>query len=254
VIEQIGREPAGVEAAELTFADPLDITFPGFTLASFAMLRLLRMRPLLTTYQAHRPQFEAVVMNPFRLFRDDIVANWIVPSRLRFETERNVFSRIGKNDFGRGGANHRIWMAFYRPEQRRLTDVQLVFAISPDGFSVGTYCPDNKGSVVAGIRDILLRDEVKRYRPEIERTTEMAMNAGFTLDTTTSRGNERLARPSESCNVLRGARSWRMTRLIRRQEVESIGSDLIAVIIRDLSGLWPFHRLMLSLSETGGRS
>jgi hypothetical protein len=76
---------------------------------------------------------------PLRRYRDDLVVNWVLPNRLPFETERNVFSRLLKNDFGAGGCHHHLWMAFYRPGLRRLTDVRLSHSIRPEGFEVGLF-------------------------------------------------------------------------------------------------------------------
>jgi hypothetical protein len=50
-----------------------------------------------------------------------------------------VFSRLLKNDFGAGGCHDHLWMSFYRPDTRRLEDVQITHRVSPDGFAVGVY-------------------------------------------------------------------------------------------------------------------
>ncbi len=116
-----------------------DVTFGGFTEATLAVLERLRENPHIEQYRKEKPAIEAHLMQPFRQLRDDLVVNIVLPNRLLFETERNVFSRLLKNDFGAGGCHHHLWMSFYRPGYRRITDVQLASSLSPDGYSMGVF-------------------------------------------------------------------------------------------------------------------
>ena len=132
-------EPTQTSAADLAVPEPLDLSFEGFGPEAFAILERLRERPHIEQYREEKAGIERHIKAPFKRYRDDLVVNWVLPNRLDFETERNVFARILKNDFGAGGSHHHLWMAFYRPGRKRLTDVQLSHGISPDGFTVGLF-------------------------------------------------------------------------------------------------------------------
>ena len=103
------------------------------------MLDRLRAEPHIDRYKKEKPGVTNHLKDPFRRYRDDLVVNWVLPNRLGFETEKHVFSRLLKNDFGAGGCHDHLWMSFYRPQTRRLEDVQITHRVSPDGFAVGLY-------------------------------------------------------------------------------------------------------------------
>jgi len=129
-------------AEEWVLPDPLDLTFEGFAPEAFALLERLREHPHIEQYRQEKPGIHRFITEPFKRFRDDLVVNWVLPNGLDFETEKNVFSRLLKNDFGAGGCHHHLWMSFYRPGLRRLTDVQLSHSITPNGFSTGLFVGD----------------------------------------------------------------------------------------------------------------
>ena len=132
------KEPLpDAEADAWIVPEPLDLTFEGFAPEAFAILERLRDEPHIAQYRKEKAGIKRYITEPFKRFRDDLVVNWVLPNRLDFETEKNVFSRLLKNDFGAGGCHHHLWMAFYRPGRRRLTDVQLAPCITPDGFTMG---------------------------------------------------------------------------------------------------------------------
>jgi len=143
--------------------DVLDRSFEGWSDAVFEMLDRLREEPHIDQYEKEKPGVTNHLKDPFRRYRDDLVVNWVLPNRLDFETERYVFSRLLKNDFGAGGCHDHLWMSFYRPETRRLEDVQITHRVSPDGFAVGVY-------VGAHATDLLkqakrrIHDAPERYR------------------------------------------------------------------------------------------
>ncbi|WP_263840363.1 hypothetical protein [Salinibacter sp.] len=129
--------------------DALDRSFEGWSEAVFAMLDRLRAEPHIDQYKKEKPGVTEHLKDPFRRYRDDLVVNWVLPNRLGFETEKYVFSRLLKNDFGAGGCNDNLWMSFYRPETRRLEDVQITHRVSPDGFAVGIYVGSHATDLLA---------------------------------------------------------------------------------------------------------
>jgi len=130
------------KAEDWVFPEPLDVCFKGFEAEAFAILVRLRDAPHIEQYRAEKEGIRRYLTDPFKRFRDDLVVNWVLPNRLPFETEKNVFSRLLKNDFGAGGCHHHLWMAFYRSGYRRLTDVQLSHSITPNGFATGLFVGD----------------------------------------------------------------------------------------------------------------
>lgn len=135
-------DPTERPAADLVLPESFDLSFEGFQPEAFAILDRLREHPHIEQYRRDKPSIKRYLKEPFKRFRDDLVVNWVLPNRLDYETERNVFSRLLKNDFGAGGCHHHLWMAFYRPGFKRLTDLQLSHSVSPDGFTSGLYVGD----------------------------------------------------------------------------------------------------------------
>jgi hypothetical protein len=148
--------PPEKPAADLVLPPVLDLGFEGFGPDAFAVLERLRAHPHVQQYRQEKDAVRAFVMEPFKRYRDDLVVNFVLPNQLGFETEKNVFSRLLKNDFGAGGCHHHLWMSFYRPGRRRLTDYQLAHSLSPDGFTVGLYVGDYAQDLVKqAVRHIL---------------------------------------------------------------------------------------------------
>lgn len=131
--------PPDKPVEDLHRPESLDRSFEGWSPEVFEMLDRLRAEPHIDQYKKEKPGVTENLKDPFRRYRDDLVVNWVLPNRLGFETEKHVFSRLLKNDFGAGGCHDHLWMSFYRPETRRLEDVQITHRVSPDGFAVGVY-------------------------------------------------------------------------------------------------------------------
>lgn len=116
--------------------------FPGFTPDTFATLDRIRQAPYVGTLRAERDAIARHVKAPFEAYRDDLVAALVLPNHLPWETEKGVFSRFPKNDFGAGGAHSHLWMSFYRIGYTRLTDIQFGHSLSPNGFRLNLYVGD----------------------------------------------------------------------------------------------------------------
>lgn len=132
-------DPPEMPIERMQHPDSIDRSFEGWSPEVFEMLDRLRVEPHIDQYENEKPGVTDHLKDPFRRYRDDLVVNWVLPNRLGFETEKHVFSRLLKNDFGAGGCHDHLWMSFYRPETRRLEDVQITHRVSPDGFAVGVY-------------------------------------------------------------------------------------------------------------------
>lgn len=227
---------------DFVLPEPLECSFDGFDPEAFAILARLRERPHIEQYRVEKDAIQRFVMEPFRRYRDDLVLNWVLPNQLPFETERNVFSRLLKNDFGAGGCHHHVWMAFYRPPRRRLTDVQLSHAIYPDGFAFGLYIGDHAGALFRHARarmvehperalgllnDLVAQGFVFTYAPTVTRS---ASSPRFT---------EPLAALPEDLGRAKGL--WVRT-MLPRETVLGLGGGLVREAIRAQEALWPFYR------------
>ena len=160
------RHPPDVPAEDLTLPDVLDCSFTGWQPEAFELLDRLCEEPHIGQYKKERDagRLDEHLREPFKRYRDDLVVNWVLPNRLGFETEKNVFSRLLKNDFGAGGCHHHRWMAFYRPEAgKRLKDVQLSHSLSPKGLTVGLYVGAYAKELLAQAKE-RIQDRPAHYR------------------------------------------------------------------------------------------
>lgn len=219
----------------------LDLHFDGFGPASFAVLERLRQNPHIEQYRAEKDALHEHVTEPFKAYRDDLVVHWVLPNRLPFETEKSVFSRLLKNDFGAGGCHHHQWMAFYRPPRRRLTDVQLSHSIYPDGFTFGLYLGEyakilfrearaamlnESERALALLNDLVARGYTFTYAPTVTKTLA---SPTFT---------EPIAALPDDLGRAKGM--W-VRRKLDRDTVLDAGPDLVRLAIEAQAELWPLY-------------
>lgn len=232
-----------IESTDFETPHHLALRFGGFDEHAFAVLDRLRAHPHIEQYREEKEAIKTHITEPFKVYRDDLVVNWVLPNRLPFETEKNVFSRLLKNDFGAGGCHHHLWMAFYRPPRRRLTDVQLSHSLYPDGFVFGLYM----GAYAKG----LFRAARQRMLDEPERALDLlngliARGYTFTYAPTISKS---LATPTftESLDALpadfgRAKGVW-VRRRVPKAHVLDLGEALVGEAIRAQVELWPLYTL-----------
>ncbi|MEX0821644.1 MAG: hypothetical protein WD021_05825 [Rhodothermales bacterium] len=235
-------DPAVVE--RLVVPDEPSITFPGFTKEAFSILERLRARPHIEQYQADKPAIRAHLKRPFTSYRDDLVVNAVLPNGLRLETERNVFSRLLKNDFGAGGCHHHMWMSFYRPARTRLTDLQLAHSIRPSGFRIAviarraalqtfTHALDAHQDRSARVLDV-----INGQLAEAEGGFYIRSRAGEQTDFT------------EPIDVMpedfASAASFGLYRFIPSRDVVRLGGGLLREALLSMKQLWPYYNLLLA--------
>ena len=219
----------------------LSLRFQGFPPETFAVLERLKQHPHIEQYRTEKEAIDAFVTGPFKVYRDDLVVNWVLPNGLPFETEKNVFSRLLKNDFGAGGCHHHQWLAFYRPPRRRLTDAQLSHSVYPDGFTLGLYLGDyakglfrearaamldDKARVLGLLNDLIGRGYTFTYAPTIKKTL-----ASPTFTEPIDALPEDLGR----------AKGMWVRRKIDRATVLDAGPDLVRLAIEAQRELWPLY-------------
>lgn len=114
-----------------------------FDMRTFDLLAALHAKPQRPFYIERKEDFKAHVEEPFQRLMRDVAARLPAAITTLMETERNVFARILKNDYGQGGAWDFYWGAFYPQGGKRIADPQLSMWINADllefGFYIGDY-------------------------------------------------------------------------------------------------------------------
>lgn len=231
----------------MTQPGDLDRSFEGWSPEVFALLDRLRAEPHIDQYKKEKPGVTEHLKDPFRRYRDDLVVNWVLPNRLNFETEKHVFSRLLKNDFGAGGCHDHLWMSFYRPETRRLEDVQITHRVSPDGFAIGVY-------VGAYATDLL--DKAKQRIADAPATYLDLVNPLLGRDDWqfyTHRGsgeNESKTVVDEPLDHIpksvEGADGIYVRHYIGREETLDLGAELVDRALDLVFDVWPIYRFYLA--------
>ena len=221
--------------------DPLDLTFDGFPDEGWAALERLRAEPHIGCYQQEKDVLDRAVTAPFKRYRDDLALNWVIPNGLPFETEKNVFSRILKNDFGRGGSHSHLWMAFYRRPRKRLTDIQLSHAVYPDAFRWGLYVGDYAKGLFPSARARMVDDEAGALAV-LNPLLADGYRLAFARHVSKPDGHPEFSEPLDALpdGFGRAKGIWVQKR-IPRQEAQALGGGLVARAIDEQERLWPLY-------------
>jgi hypothetical protein len=234
-------------ASDMEIPDNLNLDFEGFTPATFGILDRLRDTPHIDQYKKEKPGVTNDLKDPFRRYRDDLVVNWVLPSRLDLETERHVFSRLLKNDFGQGGCHDNLWMSFYRPHTKRLKDVQISHSISPDGFDVGIYVGSHATDVLAQAVDRIERAPatyLDHVNPLLDREGwRFYTHAGSGESKRRTVRTEPMDEVPDSVSSADGI--W-IRRRISRKATLTLGSDLVREGLATVLDVWPIYRFYLA--------
>ena len=229
-------------------ATPPDLTFGGFPAAGLDALARLKADPHIGRYREEKADLKRSVEAPFKQYRDDLALNWVIPNGLPFETERGVFSRILKNDFGAGGAHHHLWMAFYRTGRTRLTDLQLSHAVYPDGFRWALYAGDYSRDLFRAARERTMDEPdaaLARLNPLLARGYRLA----FAPHVTKPEGYPEASAPLDALpdGLARAKGIW-LSRRISRADLLGLGPGLVAAGIDAQLDLWPLYRFWTDAS------
>ncbi len=222
-------------------ADSPDLTFAGFPEAGLDALARIKATPHVGQVRDEKPVLKADVEAPFKRYRDDLALNWVLPNGIPFETEKGVFSRILKNDFGAGGAHHHLWMAFYRHGRTRLTDIQLSHAVYPDGFRWALYAGSYSGALFTAARERMVDD------PEGLRLVNALLTCGYRMafapHVTKPEGYPEITEPIDAFpdGLARAKGIW-LARRIDRAETLRLGPRLVTSAIDAQLELWPLYR------------
>jgi len=106
---------------------------------TFQLLEQLHNNPTQSFYTEHKQEFKQKVEQPFQDLMQQTV-EYLRPEILELmETEKSLFSRFNKNDFGKMGAWDFYWGAFYPKGGKRTNDPQLSLWINFERLEIGFY-------------------------------------------------------------------------------------------------------------------
>ncbi len=141
------EESAHIEEISKEDTQEVDVDFR-FTKETFKFLEGLYKNPTKAFYREHKEEFNKHLKHPFANLLNKVAKKLPEAITDEMETEKDIVSRIPKNDFGRGGAWDFYWGAFYPKGGYRVEDAQLFLLITKDeirfGFGVGSYSSNQK--------------------------------------------------------------------------------------------------------------
>ena len=109
---------------------------------SFILLQLLHDNPTLAVYNEISRNARIKLSRPFQNLMLQAASNLRPEILDLMETEKKLFSRFNKNDFGRLGIWDFYWGAFYPKGGKRTSDPQLSLWINFQRLEIGFYIGD----------------------------------------------------------------------------------------------------------------
>ena len=127
-----------------------------FSARTFELMAGLTENLTKAFYDENREAFAAYLEEPFKRLLQSVPAELTPPMLEVLETERRIFSKILKSDFGRGGVWDYYWGAFYPKDQKRVAGAQLFAWINRNcfgwGFYVGEYADQVSEAILGQFR------------------------------------------------------------------------------------------------------
>jgi len=136
-LEEILQSGDGEESAQ----EPL------FAPRAFELLRLLRDAPTKETYQSHKDELQKLIEEPLRALFREAVARLPGAMLSVLETEKRVFSRFLKNDYGQGGAWPWLWAAAYPKGTKRIDGAQMYIFVEAERVDMGFYIEESSNEI-----------------------------------------------------------------------------------------------------------
>jgi 5-methylcytosine-specific restriction enzyme B len=126
-----------------------------FSAECFDLLAELHGNPTSAFYSSHKEELQRFVEDPLEELLRSVASQLPETITEVMETEKKIFARILKNDYGRGGAWDFYWGAFYPKGGKRTEDAQLFLWINHEcvrfGFYIGTYGSNQRGRFLQNI-------------------------------------------------------------------------------------------------------
>lgn len=127
-----------------------------FSPRTFELLEGLRENPTRNFHSEHLDDFRTWVEEPVQDLLTGVAA--LLPRSMTeiLETDKRLFSRIPKNDYGRGGAWDFYWGALYPRGEKRISSAQLYVWLNRNyleyGFFIGEYGGEQRARFLKNVR------------------------------------------------------------------------------------------------------
>ena len=218
---------------------------------TFRLLEELHHNPTSKFYLSKKDEFKKFIEKPmYKIMK--LVAEEL-PNKITevMETENNLFSRIIKNDYGRGGAWDYYWAAFYPKGGKRIEDAQLSIFINKDRFEYGSHIGEygseqkkkflnnckNNYNILEKILQPILDDESIVFGTHEELLTDNKLQSTYRSDV---EGKDWLKNPDDY--------GVDIAVLVPKEEIIKISTkDLKEKILEYFKKMFPF--IILSISD-----
>lgn len=236
-VEEPGDEEDAIEAG---LASPTL-----FSDTTFELLDGLLEAGTQAYYQQHKAGLIEHVQLPLNQLLRDVAEHLTDDMTARLETMNRLFSRIPKNDWGKGGAWPYYWGAFYTKGGKRISDAQLFTFIDSSGLDVGFYI----GEHGLASRDRFARNAQSHIDALLDRLAEPLADAHLTF----GERKEATGWPSDSFRpslqewLKNSGSAARIGRVIPPDELLSLSwNDLVRLVVDLFRLLYPFVLLTQS--------
>ncbi len=210
-----------------------------FSAECFTLLAGLQETPTYAFYQAHKTALQNLVQTPFQRLLREVVNRLPTAMLPHLETEKKLFGRIPKNDYGQGGAYPFYWGALYPKGGKRIGDAQLYVLINSTALKIGFWLPDEQIEAVKRF--------VEQAPLHVEQLIELvgevatAPDLGFGIDS-----QDRAIAGLTCTNWLKNPKAYgiRVELLLAAEVTQNLTEeDLIAKVARLFEDLFPFFQL-----------
>ena len=220
-----------------------------FSDETFKLLSGLSQNPTAAFYKENAEAIKENIERPFQSLLLATVEKLDQKILERMEVENNLFSRILKNDYGRGGAWDFYWGAFYPKENKRQTGPQLFMVLNHEillcGFMFGSGAVEAKKRFSTNC--LLYKENI------VELLGDFLQEEGFSLGNRYLHQFEKLKSGREIPNTIE---EWLddpyktdqdLAVVIPREELIKMGSDeLVHQIAQIFNRVFPFVILATS--------
>ncbi len=216
--------------------------FPGFSIDAFRLLESYREQPIGDSFNKTRDQFANLLMQPMALLVKDLAPGVQATFGPLVETEKNIISRIRKNDYGKGGIHYHYWAAFFPRELKRITGTQLFVYMHPDSISAGFAFGEKADGFLGRLKSNLDATDF-----DFESYVEHLASCGLRMaefDASGRRdGTESECTLAKFTNRIEGRSRFIVERRWQRDEAAQLGPDLGTLIHEVLQAVCPLFAM-----------